>query len=86
MLEKKLDDDWFGLTEIAFPGAVRALQGNVASSFYKSLKGFLCNDVAAWHHHRGVTVRGLIFRHRADEDGVELIRRREGNFCLCSGS
>lgn len=33
----------------------------------------MSNNVATGHHHRRIVIGGLLFRHRADENGVEVV-------------
>jgi hypothetical protein len=60
---------------MAFIGTVGALE---ACAFRDLVEGFLGNDVPAGHHHWGVGVGGLLFRDRADKDGVEVILAWKG--------
>ena len=36
----------------------------------------------AWHHHRRVVVGCLLLGNGTDKDGMEVIRRRQGDFNL----
>lgn len=49
-------------------------------------KRLLGNDVTARHHHRWVFVGCLLFRDRADENGVEVVGRRQGYLNLGEAS
>lgn len=61
---------------------VRAVWAFKSTTFAEPHEGFLGNNVAAGHHHGWVFVGGLLFRDRTDEDRVELVRGREGDFNL----
>lgn len=60
----------------------RVMNGNSLIASTDFLKRFFCNDVTAREHHWWICICTLFLADRADEDRVEEIRWRKGDFNL----
>jgi hypothetical protein len=68
---------------VALHGTVGALE---ARAFGDAVERFLCDDMAAGHHHGRVRVGGLLLGDGTHEDGVEVIGWWEWDLDLCTVS
>lgn len=60
------------------PTLARAVWAFESRTFAQPGQGLLGNDMTARHHHRWVLICRLLFRDRTDENGVEVVGRRQG--------
>ena len=74
---KASKDYLFGVPRMTLPRTVRTLE---SCPFAESLQRLLGDNMPTGHHHWWVKVRGLLFRHRTYENGVELVCGRQRNF------
>lgn len=65
---------------MAFTGTIWAFEPVVALS--EPAQRIMSNNVTARHHHRRIVIGGLLFRHRADKNGVKVISWGKGDFNL----